>query len=218
VDRSRFGTSDRGPSRPVYAVDDSGNLYGYTVSNVAPKSTITLRDYAFVVGTSPIFSDGTYWLAIGYEDGDSSVTSVSAAGTLGTEVPFTVSPNISGIFTSRFSPNGKLLESGSDDGLFGIWNIPLPASGAPPSPAVAPNTDFIWNAGFDPTSTYVVTAEGSRSANSQLAVWSVATGVMKSRTAPTAFSWPPRSVAFSPDGAALVTGEHNCGKLAVCAY
>jgi len=204
-----------GPDNTLYVTDNLKNLYIYTTANLAPKSMTVLSDYGFEVTTSPRESDGTYWLGIGYEGGNSALQKVSA-GALDVAAPFAVSPKVSGVYALVFSPNGRLVASGSDDGSFGIWNVPLPAPPAPNTPRVALSTDFVWNAAFHSSSAYIAIAAGSTLANRQLAIWNVATGALQSSVPLTAMTNQPRSVTFSPNGAALVAGERNCGKILVC--
>jgi WD40 repeat protein len=207
-----------GPDRTLYAVDDMQNFFVYTSANVAPKSTMMLRTFPFVIGASPTLSDGSYWLGIGYEDGDASLINVNG-GTLGAEIPFSVSLGIAGIYAMKFSFDGRLVASGADDGSFGIWQLPAPGSGAPPtalSPAINLSTDFFWSAAFHSSNAYIAVADGSQPSNRRLAIWNVATGALQASVPLTSLGFQARSVAFSPNGRALVVGERNCGKVLVC--
>jgi hypothetical protein len=204
-----------GPDNTLYAIDNLKNFYIYTMADLAPKSSTVLADFGFEIATSPRESEGTSGLGLGSVGGKGALQSVSATA-LGAAAPFAVSPKVSGIYALVFSPNGRLVASGSDDGSFGIWSVPLPAPPEPNTPRIALSTDFVWNAAFHSSSAYIAIAAGSTLANRQLAIWNVATGAMQSAVSLTALTNQPRSVTFSPTGAALVTGERNCGKILVC--
>jgi WD40 repeat protein len=206
------------PDNTLYAVDDNRSFFVYTSANVAPKSSMVLRTFPFIVATSPTVSNGSYWVAIGYEDGDASLINVNL-GVLSAEIPFTVSPGISGVYALKFSFDGKLVASGTADGSFGIWNVPAAGSTATPtpaSPAIAITTDFVWNAAFHPSNAYIAIADGSAVTNRRLGIWNVATGALQASVPLTSLTYQPRVVTFSPNGRALVVGEHNCGKILVC--
>jgi len=52
--------------------------------------------------------------------------------------------------------------------------------------------------------------------NRRMAIWNLATGAMQAAVPLASLTYQPRSVAFSTNGAALVVGERNCGKILVC--
>jgi hypothetical protein len=203
----------------IYTADGDSGLKVYNLTSLSPVNQIALRTTAtpFTLSASPAASDGSYWLSIGYDDGDASVLAVDAQGHVGTEVPFTVSTSVSGVYTTQFSPDGTMLEAGTIDGSFGIWSIPLPSSKAPRAPQITLGTDSVFGGAFDPTSRYVAIAGGLSVGTRKIGLWTVATGAAAA-TVPTAlFTQRPTAVAFSPDGKALAVGEHNCGKILICA-
>jgi WD40 repeat protein len=203
----------------IYTADADSNLKVYNLTSLSPVSTVVLRTTAtpFTLSASPAASDGSYWLAIGYDDGDASLLDVDAQGHVGDEVPFTVSTSVSGVYTSRFSPDGTMLEAGTIDGSFGIWSVPLPSAKAPRAPQIAVGTDSVFGGAFDPTSSYVAITGGLTVCTRKIGIWNVATGAPRA-TVPTAFyNQRPTAAVFSPNGKTLVVGEHNCGKILVCA-
>jgi WD40 repeat protein len=206
-------------SQLVYAGDQDGNLTTYAETSVAPASTTPLRASTtpFSVTASPTASDGSYWLGIGYGDGNAGLIHV-VGGTLGTEIPFTVSPSITGgIYTMRFSPDGTALETGAEDGSFAIWSVPLPTPATPRTPKIGLHTDFVFGAAFHPAGALIAIGAGGSDADRALGIWTLATGAVLSTVSNTALSHRPTAVAFSPDGTTLVAGEHSCGKIIVCA-
>lgn len=206
-------------SQILYVGDSDGNLTSYVQTSLAPASQMVLRTATspFAVTASPAESDGSYWLGIGYGDGNAGLIHV-AGGTLGTEVPFTVSPSVTGgIYTMQFSPDGRLIETGAQDGSFGLWSVPLPSPASPHLPAIAISSDFIFGAAFHPSGASIAIGAGGSDSDRQLGLWTVATGAMLSAVPQTLLSYRPTAVAFSSDGTTVVAGEHSCGKIIVCA-
>jgi hypothetical protein len=214
-----FGPGSTNKDFTIYTADADSNLNIYTLASLSPVSEVLLRTTAtpFTLSASPAASDGSYWLSIGYSDGDASLLNIDAQGFTGYEIPFTVSTSVSGVYTGRFSPDGTMLEAGTLDGSFGIWSVPLPSSGAPRTPQIAVGTDSVFGGAFDPTSRYVAIAGGLSFATRKIGIWTVATAAVFVTAPPTLFTQRPTAVAFSPDGKALAVGEHNCGKVLICA-
>jgi hypothetical protein len=205
----------------VYSVDEYSTLNIYNQTSTDPVSYVNLRATStpFTLSAGPPASDGSYWLAIGYSDGDASLLSIDAQAYTGYEMPFTVSTALTGVYTTRFSPDGTMLEAGTKDGTFGIWALPLPGADAPGNlrqPAIAVGTDSVFGAAFDPTSTYVAIAGGLSLSTRKIGIWTVATGAPLSTVSTSLYAQRPTAVAFSPDGTALAVGEGNCGKILIC--
>ena len=203
----------------IYTADADSNLYIYNLTSLSPVSEVVLRTTAtpYTLAASPAASDGSYWLSVGYSDGDASVIDVDGQGYIGDETPFTVSTGLSGVYTTQFSPDGTMLEAGTIDGSFGIWSVPLSSSKTPRAPQIAIGTDSVFGGAFDPTSHYVAIAGGLSVNTRKIGLWTVATGAAAATVPTTLFAQRPTAVAFSPDGKALAVGEHNCGKLLICA-
>jgi WD40 repeat protein len=206
-------------SQILYVGDSDGNLSSYVETSKTPASQMLLRTATtpFSVTASPAESDGNYWLGIGYGDGNAGLIHV-VGGTLGTEVPFTVSPSITGgVYTMQFSRDGTLVETGAQDGSFGIWSVPLPSPVSPRIPAIAISSDFIFGAAFHPSGASIAIGAGGSDGDRQLGLWTVATGAMLSTVPQSLLSYRPTAVAFSSDGTTVAAGEHSCGKIIVCA-
>src|SRR5262249_53258835 len=154
------------PDDSIYGVNDAdmSNFYVYTTASLSPKNSIVLPGVAFMIATSPRESDGSYWVGLGYKTGTASLMKITATAMVA-EMPFAVSPRASGVYALNFSPDGKMVAAGSDDGSFGIWAVPLPSPPVRLTPAIAISTDFVWNAVFHPSSAYIATTSGSTLAN-----------------------------------------------------
>lgn len=213
-----YGVAFSPDSQTLYAIDTDGDLTSYVETSTAPDQTTALNSLAvpFVLGVSPTESDGNFWLGVGYDNGDASLIHV-VGGARGPEFPFTVSGTSSGIYTLSFSPDGLSVESGSDNGSFGIWSVPLPTPASPRSPKIAVTTDWVYGAAFHPAGNAVAIAAGSDDDDRQLGIWSLTTGQAVSAVSKAQLSYRPSAVTFSPDGTTMVAGERECGKVIVCA-
>ena len=75
----------------------------------------------------------------------------------------------------------------------------------------------MFGGAFDPTSSYVAITGGLSVGTRKIGIWTVATGAPRATVPTTLYNQRPTAAVFSPDGKTLVVGEHNCGKILVCA-
>ncbi len=110
---------------------------------------------------------------------------------------------------------------GDWDSFGWFWNFPVPSAVTPPTGtkislgSTNDITDIIYGMAFSPNGQYIAITGGYNQGSVQ--IWNVSTRTMVSR-----FNLPAGleglSVAFSPNGSALVVGVHGCGKIFVCSY
>jgi WD40 repeat protein len=119
-----------------------------------------------------------------------------------------------GIFCTAFSPDGKLLASGSSDRTVKLWNVAdgsvvrefvNPKLKAPPPPTPAPShPGWVYGVRFTPDGKYLISAGGAPRNQGYLAVWKVDDGTLvhgEEMPLGTIFS-----LALSPDGKTLAIG------------
>jgi WD40 repeat protein len=119
-----------------------------------------------------------------------------------------------GVFCTAFSPDGKLLASGSSDRTIKLWTVAdgallrefdnphLKAAGGPITPAVPQaHPGWVYSVRFTPTGKYLVSAGTAPRNHGYLAVWNVADGsLVYGREMPWGAFY---SVAVSPNGKLL---------------
>jgi RNA polymerase sigma factor (sigma-70 family) len=100
-----------------------------------------------------------------------------------------------------FSPDGKLLATGSWDNTVLIWD----AATGRLIRAIHPQDGWIWGVAFSPDSQFLVTAGDHRS--KRLRLWNVATG--KSVRSFEGHTNAIRDLSYSPDGKTIASAAHD---------
>ncbi|HEU5102990.1 MAG TPA: AAA family ATPase, partial [Roseiflexaceae bacterium] len=98
-----------------------------------------------------------------------------------------------------FSPDNRILASGSSDGLIMLWSL---ANGARLA-TLSSHSSRVWSVAFDPHGALLA----SGSDDQTIKLWSVTTGACLATWAE--HSAAVASVAFSPNGALLASGSHD---------
>jgi hypothetical protein len=210
-----YGLAFAPDGKTLYTIDSDSVLSVFVSTSTDIDSSVQLRSTTFVLAASPLESDGTYWLAIGYDDGGASLINVASDGSLGAEIPFIVTSG-SPTYALQFSHDGKFLAAGAEDGTVGIWSVPLSTTTDPISPPLSITTTWIDYLAFSPSDANLAIAAGGTIATRQLGIWNVATGAEVSSAPLPSLAYQPYSVAYTADGKTIAAGEHDCGIILVC--
>lgn len=107
------------------------------------------------------------------------------------------------VYSVAYSPNGRILASGSGDKTVRLWNIANPADPMPLGPPLTGHTDIVGSVAFSPDSHTLA----SGSADKTVQLWNVT-----NTTHPVLWGQPLKtdqvsSVAFSPNGHILASNS-----------
>ncbi len=124
----------------------------------------------------------------------------AAAGeTVSPQARTVLNGNAGPVWSVAFSPDGKTLAMGTDDGTVKLWH---PEAGRGVRLTLTGHTGPVWSVSFARDGKRMATA----SDDDTVKLWDPATGEERKTLR---LGTPVRAVAFSPDGTRLVTGSRN---------
>jgi WD40 repeat protein len=201
--------------RTVVSIDSNSRLYRHDTCTMAGLPVISLPSIPWLMGVSPVATATEQWVAVTLQDGNAAIYNIKNA-TVPQPTIITVTADTSIADDAVFSPDGKLMAAGGDDGILRFWNVPVTANSTGGSIPFMNGTDVIAVNGiaWSGNSQTVSVAAGTAFSGGHVSVNDVATRTQRGRRVPT--YWPV-SVAYSPNGGAVAGGEISCGKVIVCA-
>lgn len=196
---------------------DQQTLYAHAVTTPAALHSMPIPELTWASAVSPAATT-TPVVAVATQTGTVRVFTHSASGFASAGPTLTVDTAGNKTLTVKFSPDGKLLAAAANDGngLVHLWNYPL-ISATPTQPDIdiltPADSDDANALDFHPSGKYLGVGAGFFQA---VGIFNTAAP----RSIVSLFSGPSNdliSLTFSPNGAAVLGGEADCGLIVVCA-
>ena len=214
-----YGVGFSPDSQTVFTLDydglDDGHLYADRLDGSPITSSVLGVDPDSLAIAPVANAGGAATLAVGGYVGNLGVYAFNGS-TFSTTSIMTTSSSAS-TYGIAFSSDGQLLAAGTDDGSVRFWAAPF-TTNATSGAAITLGSGYAPDGiAFSPFGTYMAITF-----RSEVDIWNTTTRAFVSRhnttAIPGATSAPYAiSVAFSASGAALISGEDTCGKIAYCA-
>ena len=214
-----YGVGFSPDSQTVFTLDydglDDGHLYADRLDGTPIASSVLGVDPDSLAISPVANAGGAATLAVGGYVGNLGVYAFNGS-TFSTTSIMTTSSSAS-TYGIAFSSDGQLLAAGTDDGSVRFWAAPF-TTNATSGAAITLGSGYAPDGiAFSPFGTYVAITF-----RSEVDIWNATTRAFVSRHNTTAIPGATNpayaiSVAFSASGAALISGEDTCGKIAYCA-
>jgi len=195
----------------IATVDNTQTLYVHPFASPTQPAVLSLPAMPYAMGVSPVGTATTLWAAISFTDGRGGILNLKTSP-LGAPTMFNITANATSANAVRFSPDGTLLAAGGDDGVLNFWAIPFTTTtpvGNPIRFMSGGSADSVNGLAFSPTGAFLAVAAGGNAS-----IWDMSSRASRGQVVPSYYSL---SLAFSPNGGALVIGEALCGKVMLCA-
>jgi hypothetical protein len=191
-----------------------GDVFVHNIGGSAlPAYTARVANEPYTLAVSPrAGSDGSVPIAVGSYYGTTTVLSLGTTGFAATPKDIPASTTNRTTYTVEFSPDGSQLVTGEDYGAVRFFGIPLAATPTPVGATINfAGGDTVNDVTFAPNGMFL--AVGGAFSTKQLSIYNVATHAEVDRATPAA---DVVSIAFAPNGSAIIAGLDDCGSVIVC--
>ena len=191
-----------------------GDVFVHNVGGSAlPAYTMRVANEPYTLAVSPhAASDGSVAIAVGSYYGTTTVLSLGTTGFAAMSKDIPASTTNRTTYTVEFSPDGSQLVTGEDYGAVRFFGYPLAATPAPVGSTINfAGGDTVNDVTFAPSGMFL--AVGGAFSTKQLSIYNVATHAEVDRATPAA---DVESIAFAPNGSAIIAGLDDCGSVIVC--
>jgi hypothetical protein len=199
----------------IMSIDASGNLYAHNIGTAAALHTLAIPEKTWYLAVSPASSSPAV-VAVATQMGTVRVFTHSSTGFVSITPQLLVTSTDTHPLSVAFSRDGRYVAAGNGSGQLGLFAYPV-VSANPSSPIIDVGTptlsDDVNAVAFSPDNLTVAVGGGF--------LPSISTWPLAGQRANLATTFNPSqdvySITYSPNGKAIVAGEHNCGLVMVCA-
>ncbi len=192
----------RPESRVLLTVGDDRTIKRWTLPGASepPLLTRLTPPGAGRIWAADYSADGKYLYAAGGGDRAFRVYASTLSGPSAVKIEETVS----GVYASAYSPNGKTLATGHDDGSILLWDT---TTGQRIGKLVR-STRRVWSLAFNPDGSTLIAVGGGYAhlgSPGEAVLWDVRSGTVRKTL--TGHVGVLQTVAFNPDGKTIVAGD-----------
>jgi len=205
-------------SRRIVSVDDKGNgggkvyVHDFAGTGTAALTALVPKEPWSITVSPRAAADGSVAVAVGtYYSTVTLLTLTTNALTVSPTTLDTRATN-SPVDVVRFSPDGTVLAEGDDNGALRMWHFPITSATPFGDSVTFAGGDTIHDIAFTPDGMYA--AVGGAFFTGQLSIYNASTQA-EAAHAPTP-QYNVQSLAFTPNGGALIAGEDDCGIILIC--
>jgi WD40 repeat protein len=198
-------------SKGLASVDDKGVVKLWDVATRTAVKTVMAGGAGVDIAIAPKSPPGRLWAAVALASGGTVSLLDFAAATV-TPIPFVVGGPNSNARTLAFSPDGTSLAVGTSEGEISLWGLTGNQAAKVGPPIYTSQTQLPWDIAFSRDGLQLAMAWAGEGG----VVLTSSTQVPRKLGGSFIPEWIPTSVAFSPDGLAIVAGEYRCGQIVYC--
>jgi WD40 repeat protein len=199
----------------IMSIDASGNLYAHNIGTTAALHTLAIPEQTWYLAVSPASSSPAV-VAVATQMGTVRVFTHTSAGFVAVATQLNVTSTDTHPLSVAFSRDGRYVAAGNGSGQLGLFAYPVVGAN-PTAPIIDVGTPTLSGdvngIAFSPDNLTLAAGGGCLPSISTWPIAGTRTNIATTFT-PT---WDVYSITYSPNGKALIAGEHNCGLVMVCA-